>query len=328
MFKYIIILILLSLQPLRNMNMLVTIESSLDLPEVSSGSGLAIVEDDIFIVGDDSPYLYQLNTQYVLSKKHLLIEGMPTEGRIPKAIKADLECMAEEKTVHGTNLYMFGSGSKSPERDYLLVYNPKEANSLRKYVLSSFYERIIQQGGIQRAQFNLEASVILGNTLYLFNRGHNQIIIIPLIQFKNYLENKASASTKLLEMEIEVRPIELPRVDGVQSRFSGACMLPGTSKILFSATLEETDNWIDDGEIHGSMLGIIDAGDPNPLLPQHMSLIMDSKGDKALEKIESISFTAYDPQGHLHLLAVADNDDGSSRLFSLRVDKNFIESGS
>jgi hypothetical protein len=307
------------------MNKLISIEKRLDLPEVSSGSGMAFIDDEIFIIGDDSPYLYQLNMQYELTRKHLLLEGLPTEGRIPKAIKPDFECMAEEKSDRGTSLYIFGSGSKSPERDLLLIYTPKQPDSLKQFVLTDLYQRIIEIGGIQREQLNLEAAVILDQQLYLFNRGHNQVFIIPLAQLKTYLNNTYSRPA-LQDMEIKVWHFELPVFNQIQSGFSGACALPGSSKIIFTATLEDTDNWIDDGEIYGSMLGIIDTRHPGAFSAQKMAFVNESGGDKAHEKIESISFTAYDPQGHLRLLAVADNDDGSSRLFILQADQQFLGS--
>lgn len=324
MVKIFVFTLILFITSNRNMDNLVTIESSLHLPNVSSGSGMAIVEDKIFIVGDDSPYLYELNREFMLSNKHLLVEDLPTEGRIPKAVKPDFECMAEEKTDHGTSLWMFGSGSKSPERDLLVIYDPGAPESLAQYTLTDFYERIIALGNIQREQLNLEAAVILDHNLYLFNRGHNQIVIIRLAQFKSYLNSNGSSSA-LSKMEIEIREMELSLAGNTQSRFSGACHLPGTSMILFSATLEDTDNWIDDGEILGSMLGTIDTQHPDTSLRQTMAFINDPGGAKALEKIESISFKGYDGQGNLRLLAVADNDDGSSKLFTLRVDKKFME---
>lgn len=323
MFKYLAILLTLILSPLVNMKPLVIIESSLDLPEVSSGSGLAILEDKIYIVGDDSPYLYELDSQFALTDKHLLLEGLPTEGRIPKTVKPDFECMAEERTDQGTSLWMFGSGSQSPERDLLVIYDPKVPESLRKYTLTGFYERIVALAGIQQEQLNLEAAVILDGKLYLFNRGSNQLAIMPLAQLKSYLADASSSDLSLID--IKILELELAKVGNMQSRFSGACALPGTTGILFSATLEDTDNWIDDGEIHGSMLGILDTQHPESFSKQDMAFVKRADGQTALEKIESVSFLSHDLQGQLRLLAVADNDDGTSGLFTLQLDRNFLK---
>lgn len=305
------------------MNQLITIEDYLHLPEVSSGSGLAIADDRIFIVGDDSPFLYELDKQWAVVHKHLLLEGLPETARIPKAIKPDFECMAEEKTDQGTHLWMFGSGSKSPERDLLVIYNPKGPASHRHYSLTALYDKIMAMWGIGQEQLNIEAAVILDHKLYLFNRGSNQLAILLLAQLKSYLA--APSSRALDRIEIESLQLELAMAGGLQSRFSGACALPGTSLILFSATLEDTDNWIDDGEIMGSMLGIFDTQQPELFSSRHMAFVTTADGEPALEKIESISFLEQGREGHIRLLAASDNDDGTSGLFSLLLDRKFLQ---
>lgn len=304
------------------MNKLITIEDQLYLPDVSSGSGLAIVDDKIFIVGDDSPFLYELDRQWALTHKHLLLEGLPETERIPKAIKPDFECMAEEKTEQGTLLWMFGSGSKSPERDLLIIYDPAKPGNLRQYNLTALYDKLIALWGIGQDELNLEAAVILDHRLYLFNRGSNQLAILPLAQLKSYLA--APSGRALDRLEIKSLQLELARAGGLQSRFSGACTLPGTSLILFSATLEDTDNWIDDGEIMGSMLGFFDTEQPELFSSQHMAFVRTAEGEPTLEKIESIGFLEQKKEGHVRLVAVSDNDDGTSGLFSLLLDRKFF----
>lgn len=306
----------------QQMNKLITIENQIYLPEVSSGSGLAIVDDKIYIVGDDSPFLYELNMEWAVIHKHLLLEGLPVTERIPKAIKPDFECMAEEKTAQGTRMWMFGSGSKSPERDLLVIYDPAEPGGLRHYSLTALYDKLMAFWGIGQDQLNLEAAVILDQKLYLFNRGSNQLAILPLAPLKSYLA--APSGRALDHLEIETLYLELAKAGELQSRFSGACTLPGTSLILFSATLEDTENWIDDGEIRGSMLGFFDTQQPELFSSQKMAFVTTADGAPALEKIESIGFLEQEAEGHVRLLAVSDNDDGSSALFSLLLNRNFL----
>ncbi len=47
----------------------------------------------------------------------------------------------------------------------------------------------------------------------------------------------------------------LPQIDGKEARISGVCTIDD-SQLLFSASVEDTPDWIKDGSILGSFVGI------------------------------------------------------------------------
>lgn len=295
------------------------LENSLFLEYLPSGSAMAVVGDRVFIAGDDSPYLFALSAQFELQEKHLLLEKFTGKKRIPKAEKPDFESMAEEETTTGTLLYLFGSGSMSPERDLLLTFPVASPEQLKEDSLTPLYNRLASQNGGGRESLNLEGALIKGPNLYLLNRAGNQLIKLNLAEFKEFLMGHRTAD----KLHLRISSFQLPGKKGLQAGFSGACFLPGTSLLLFSATLEDTQNWIDDGEIVGSYLGMLDLNKAAKGEVLQLEFLRNREGKPFRDKLESISFSGYYKNGDVKLLAIADNDDGSTRLFEFRLRKPF-----
>ena len=106
---------------------------------VPSGSGLAIWKDSLYIVSDDAPFIYRL------SLKDFSYEQFPLKGytnaayRIPKNIKPDFESAAIGEMGGQQYLFAFGSGSKTPGRDSLLIVNTANLQEQKTMSLSGLY---------------------------------------------------------------------------------------------------------------------------------------------------------------------------------------------
>jgi hypothetical protein len=296
-----------------------TLEKSQLLDYLPSGSAMAIIKDSIYIAGDDSPYLFELNQQWELCKKYLLLNRFSAHQRIPKPIKPDFESLASEETTEGNKLYLFGSGSKSPERDLMVQVSLPQPALISEFSMQAFYARIVEYNGGKIESLNLEGAFISDNKLYLLNRAGNQLITIALDEFKEYLAGRRF----IHELRLSFVSFKLPARGSVQAGFSGACTIPGTSRLVFTATLEDTDNWIDDGEILGSYLGIIDLKSPDKGEPEYVEFIT-VKEEPFSDKLESVAFNGAYANGDIKLLAIADNDDGSTRIFAFRLRKEFL----
>ncbi|WP_224995685.1 hypothetical protein [Cesiribacter sp. SM1] len=289
------------------------VERTILLDSVPSGSGLAVSGDKIYLVGDDSPHLFVLNQQYQVTNQYLMLQEWAGNARIPKSGKPDFESMTHATWGQEPSLLVFGSGSKSPERDSLLVLPLNNLHNPKRYSLTRLYDAIYRKEGISRDNLNLEGAVMAGKDLWLFNRGTNSIIIIDWNSLFAYINNPAPPTP----LNIEVHQHQLPEIGGKQARFSGACSIPGTSLILFTASVEDTENWIDDGEVLGSLVGVLSmeqAGSP----VTDFWIITDSSGNPLLEKLESIDVLE-SGDDYLEILAVADNDKGSSLMLELRL---------
>lgn len=306
--------------PTAKKNALFTIEKSVLLEYLPSGSAMAVVQEKIFIAGDDSPFLFRLNSRFELLTKHLLLENFAGPDRIPKASKPDFESMAEEASPGGTVLYIFGSGSKTPERDQMLYVPLLEPDRQQAYLLTSLYNRLAALQGGGRENLNLEGAFIYEEKLYLLNRAGNQLVSVFLKEFKEHLQGTRSAD----DLALTGTSYQLPGSSKVQAGFSGACTLPGTSKIIFTATMEDTDNWFDDGEILGSYMGLLDLQQQSEGELLEAELLKTNENTPLAEKIESVAFHGFYDNGDLKLLAVSDNDDGTTRLFEVRLRKEFL----
>lgn len=293
---------------------ILSVVRTVDFSELPSGSGLSILNDSLYVVGDDAPYLYTIGLQYELLNKQLLLPQHVGVGRISKQLKPDLESLTPVYWQGRKALMAFGSGSQSPERDSLLVMDPTGGQPIQRFSLSDFYDTICRLDTIERQALNIEGAVLSAKMLWLMNRGRNSIITVPYLSFSQHLVGDLAAR----ELPLQLYTLQLPQLVGKQARFSGACAIPGTRLVLFTATVEDTDNWINDGEILGSIVGIMDQSSLQSGQVLHNWPLKDQEGQIMKEKLESIEVLE---KGHdsLKIVTIADNDDGSSRLFELHL---------
>ena len=304
----------------------VSTEGIIALDTLPSVSGLAVTDDAAYIVGDDSPWLFKYTRDLRPLDKFLLVKGFVLEGRIPKALKPDFECMAQIQERGITNLLIFGSGSKTPERDLLIKVNVQEPQNPQILLLTPFYDHIVSLSGGTRADLNMEAALVSGKELYLFNRADNRIYVTDWYVLLAAL-NPLSTEEAVPLPDIRQYKIDLPELEGVKAGFSGACSLPGHNRILFTATIEDTENWIADGEVLGSYLGVLDLSSPEQGKLVNIALVPGKDGRPLKDKLESVDIMITSENGDMKLLAVADNDDGTSLLLELRVKASFWKEG-
>lgn len=273
--------------------------------DIPSLSGVETIGDKLFVVGDNAPYVFELNGRFDLLKMHLLIKEANLEGNvIPKLLKPDLEAMCKVKFEVGELIFIFGSGSKSPQRDTLFIFDPSGKIPVKKYSLYDFYGFMKIECKIASENFNIEAAVCNGETLYLFNRGDNQIIEFSLEDLFEHLENKKHFP------DFKTYNISLPMFKKIQAGFSGADIID--NKIIFTASLEKTNNWIDDGEILGSYLGTIAIDKLQEYYRPSCHLITVNHVVQKI-KVESVSIKNFSDEGY-QLILVTDNDGGFSEM--------------
>lgn len=292
----------------------VSIENSIFLKNIPSGSGMSYIEDSIYIISDDSPYLFQLNNKFDLLRKITLTRGFENVSRIEKPLKPDYESLAIYESKEGVFLYGFGSGSLAGKRDSLVVINTDKDAEVKIYELQSFYQHLEELvGGVNRDRLNIEGAVIHNGYLYLLNRGNNAVLKVGIDAFNSFIKGEI----ELPALAVAMFEVSLPKKEGMFVGFSGCAILPGSDLLVFTATVENTTNWVDDGEILGSYIGVLslenlDADRSPTIVP------FEINANPLLDKVESITITG-EVEGVFTALAVADNDDGSSKIFSLKI---------
>jgi len=278
---------------------------------VSSGSGIAVEKDSVIIVGDDVNYLTAIN---ILNRgsRNILFDSNATTERIPKSMKHDLESCTLAEINNQSYLLAFGSGGISPQRDSLFGLNRTNEGQNFKISLVRLYDSISKEAGLKKAELNIEGAAIAGKNLLLFNRGKNFIAVIPWHEMAAYILQPEKADIP----SFKILQVQLPVINNFPVGFSGACTID-ENYILFTASLEETTDYIQDGAVKGSYIGTIELKKDNAVI-KNLVQLRDDNGNIVLDKLESIEI--YEKTtSTLKAIAVADNDDGTSKIFKMLI---------
>jgi len=218
-----------------------TLELLFQIIGIGSVSGLVYKDDSLFLISDNSGFLYEYDITTTDLKKYHLIEN-PSQN-IPKKDKPDFEAIAH----FGENLYIFGSGS-TEKRNKMIQIDTKTKQIATVTDLTDLYLVIQSFGEIKSEDFNIEGAIYNGENWFLFNRGNGSINknAVFTIEGKN-LTN---------EFSLLSNDYKLPKIKGVRSSFTDAILVE--NKIYFLATAEDTSSTYNDGEVLGSFIGCID----------------------------------------------------------------------
>ena len=220
---------------------------------------------------------------------------------ISKEDKPDIEsAMIVEK---GNKATLYGLGSMSDKkrwRVYEISLNDRVVKN------KTFFEKDAVFPGIE--EVNIEGSTTIENTVVLCNRANEKTRRNHLL-FWNWKDN------------IDVKEITLPKTKGTAG-MSGLYYVKEKDLLLFTASEEATDNAVSDGEIGDSFLGWISNFSTKTAQAEFTpdGFLKLSAFDKAFEqqKIESVCMEK-EENTSLLLHLVADNDDGRSKIFKVRL---------
>ncbi|HLV41300.1 MAG TPA: hypothetical protein VKY37_03385 [Brumimicrobium sp.] len=280
-----------------------TITHTKSSTQIPSGSGIVKSGHNYYVIGDDSPFLFTLNEQLEVISKTLIISSEGIVGnRIPKPIKPDFESI---EIIEEKELVVFGSGSKSPHRDVLIHILVEGPMVITQYSLTAFYAELRRLPELQDSELNIEASAFHSNQLYLFNRNKNVIFKFDYCAFSAYIRGEGSFPKP------EIKQFTLPEINGIEAGFSGATILKSQAKIIFTASVEDTDNAYDDGEILGSIIGMIDVS--NDTIADSYSACLIPNGTENY-KVESITIEEEISSETVKVVMITDDDKGNSIL--------------
>ena len=218
-----------------------TLEILFQIIGIGSASGLIYKEPHLFVIGDNSGYLYQYNIQSKQLERHAMIENA-TEN-ILKKDKPDFEAI----TSFEDKLYIFGSGSTDNRNKMLEIATDKK--EITTHDLGNLYATMQSFGDIKPKEFNIEGAIYTGKEWWLFNRGNSK-------QHKNVVFNIQGNNLEY-DFSMMSNDYKLPKINGVRSSFTDAILID--NKIYFLATAEATESTYHDGEILGSLIGCIDT---------------------------------------------------------------------
>lgn len=205
---------------------------------ISAASGLVYSQNVLFVISDSSSFLYQFDIDRKLLLKFPLVKN--AKENIEKENKPDLESI----TQHGNQLIMLGSGS-TQKRNSMFTLD-LGTDTLQTQNLTALYQKLKTISSFTDEQLNIEGAIYAHQTMLLFQRGNsknsrNGIFIIPNNQ----------------EEGIRFIPISLPTLDDIETTFTDAILIG--DKIYFLACAENTESTYEDGEVLGTVLGIMHA---------------------------------------------------------------------
>lgn len=202
---------------------------------IGSASGLIYIDNSLFVISDNSSFLYEYHISENQLSKIKLLEN--TQENIPKKDKFDFESIA----LKGNELHLLGSGSTS-KREKRITYN-LETKEVQEISLSKLYQNMKQSVSISDDELNIEGALFCEENWLLFQRGNGANSKNGIFKIKS-LEKEPNA---------EFIKVSLPKIKHIETSFTDAILVD--DKIYFLATAEDTTSTYDDGEILGSMIG-------------------------------------------------------------------------
>jgi hypothetical protein len=212
-----------------------TLELLFQIIGIGSASGLIHKDDSLFIISDNSSFLYEYSIKEKELHKIKLFEN--SQENIPKKDKLDFESITQK----GNKLYLFGSGS-TPNRNKRISYD-LTAKAIEEKDMAAIYEKLKQNASISDDDLNIEGALFHNEKWYLFQRGNGA-------QSKNgiFVLDKEGNN-------IHFFPIPLPKIQNIEATFTDAILVE--DKIYFLSAVENTTSTYDDGEVLGSFIGAL-----------------------------------------------------------------------
>jgi len=213
-----------------------TLQAFLTLSGFSAASGLVYHKKTLFVIADNSGFLYQYEMKTKKLIKHALLEN--AQDFTPKKDKLDFESI----TRKGNELHILGSGSKR-NRCQKIVFN-LNSHTIQYFDHAALYSKIIKETNISEEDFNLEGALYYKKNLFLFQRGNGK-------KAKNGII-KITPSQK-----ISFKEIPLPKIQNIAASFTDAILVK--DQIFFLASAEDSQSTYLDGEVLGSIFGVLNV---------------------------------------------------------------------
>jgi len=233
-------------------------------PYIYAASAVVRRGDFTYVIGDDELDLavFELSSGEPGELREVLPGELPVDRNERKRDKADLEALTTMPPFEGApygGLLGLGSGSKRT-RDRGFFWRLAPDGSLdgepQPFDLKPLYDKL--RGEIE--ELNVEGAAVLGEHFALFHRGNaedseNAIVELSLERAIESLGGDRDFDPEEVE---RISSYELGELDGVRLSFSDATALTA-ELVVFTASAEGGGSSYDDGSIHGSVVGTIDA---------------------------------------------------------------------
>lgn len=297
-------------------------DPALDRPDhLRAGSSIVWVGERLAVVQDDANFLALVDPASGLAEALPLPPGpdgrrLFDDGRANKALKLDLEASLRVRDGEVEVVIAFGSGSTSRREQVLVVRNPAgPAPRIELRPCPELYAALRSLREFSGSEMNIEGAALIGGRLRLFNRGNGAArgdhrptdasceLEWPAL-WTYLLGDGAPPAAK------NVVQYDLGELGGGRLSFTEATPLAGgatggtiggaAGSFLFTATAERSPDATRDGEVTGSVVGLV-TEDRSGWAP-----LTDAAGRPLADKVEGI---ALHPSELRRAFLVIDRDD-------------------
>jgi hypothetical protein len=298
-------------------------EPALDRPSyVRSASGIAWSGHYFAVVQDDANFIALVDS----NKEQVNAVALPAgvggkrqfdDTRGNKKFKMDLESCALIRHDGREFLITFGSGSNSFRENIVILRNLSKALQPEVYNAAELYKALRAAKDFAGSELNIEGAVFLDNKIRLFNRGNgsasedvkavNASCDLDWHSLYAYLINPKE-QPPILQNIVQYH---LGTLGGLALGFTDAADCKG--KLFFSAAAEDSPDAVTDGEVSGSVLGVLDEQNK-----MRWTEIVYADGSQFKGKVEGITFFENKPN-RVFVVADQDSPDKASELCEVQL---------
>lgn len=280
-----------------------------ELEDFPSGSAIVYHEDKVWIAGDDAKSLLAVDMQMNPSDS-ILVYPSPLY-RIPYQTKADLEAGTLLGNKRDSSILWLGSGSGTYRNTGVMIKLPGYEKS--ELQLDTFYDRL-RNAGITK--LNIEGLTQIPGWMVLGTRGHKSFPKNYLIFAENkFWLNQANSRFHLVRMGGNLPPFSFRGLSGLDYSYR-------SDILLATASTEDTRSAEANGKIGKSFLWRINDLNKkvqySGINPNVIYDLAETDARFSGAKIESVTVIK-DAKNYLECWLAAENDDGKTTLFRIRM---------
>jgi hypothetical protein len=274
---------------------------------ISAASGLVQFEDRIYVIADDAQHLaiFTLNSSQPGRLIRLLPGDLPRDTATRKAVKPDFEILLQvPNDPDSSSFSLLALGSGSTERRMRGAIIAQSPDGVDATITILDLQPLFTALALLCADINLEAAVVRGDRLVLFNRGNMEIPMTWVFSTQLSTLLAGGAPDVILE-----KKMQLPFIGEVPLTVTDACRLDNGTTLL-SAVAEATGDSYADGAIMAAAFVTLD---------DQFDIIRVDRIEPTC-KIEGI--TAQSEEQGITVLCVSDADDPEkpSCLYAAKLD--------
>lgn len=301
-------------------------DPALDRPaHLRAGSSLSWIGDRLALVQDDASFVALVDPQTGLAEAITLPAGelgsrQFDDARGNKRFKLDLEACCVVSGPGGPQLIALGSGSTKRRRRVVILDAWHEAEPRISLIgADALYLALESAADFAGSDMNIEGALALPHALRLFGRGNGEPRKgrLPLnatcdLSLPALLAYFAAPDDTPAPTPTSINQYDLGYLDGRPLGFTDAALFGGA--VLYTAAAEDSSNAGEDGQVTGSVLGVLPAaGD------LRYTRLTGARGVATCDKIEGVVSV---PDASDRVFVVIDSDDATrpSELCEVRLD--------